>query len=346
MSNHRPHVLVLYQFSPDAQNVRLANLRFFVHNGITRSVHNTATYRVAVNDYNYTAGGVNPPYADGGSWQLKPHVPNSVEANGTHAAIALLEHHNAKREVPVVHCIVRPNAGYDFGSHLDSLVAESRRLGILEGVMGLPYGAYIFLNCGTIGPLVPSYMPTDWHWTDGFVSKLTAIGRASGGVALCGTSIVCLPTTDPAVKQDASFYGPKVEGFAFAITNAALRYNLANGSSFQNHVTKDDTVISGEYNLPRNTLLAPQKWNIAALLTMYEGMDWRHEANWDCNGNRHPSRAKAYSGMSINPFEVIFHKPRWANKPDVALEETNLYTRWRVQSKCRRARTPHCDDTL
>ena len=126
-------------------------------------------------------------------------------------------------------------------------------------------------------------MPIGWHvrcHLEAFMDRLTALNSGSGNVALVGTSIVCLSKIDDAVVADPSYYGPKVEGFAYAITNAAIRYSISNGYSglqLGRVQTKEDAVIAGEYNLSRIVLLAPYKWSIASLLLEYRDVDFRDE---------------------------------------------------------------------
>ena len=125
-------------------------------------------------------------------------------------------------------------------------------------------------------------MPIGWHvrcHLEAFMDRLTALNSGSG-IALVGTSIVCLCKIDDAVVADQSYYGPKVGGFAYAITNAAIRYSISNGYSGLQPgrvKAKEDAVIAGEYNLSRIVLLAPYKWSIASLLLEYRDVDFRDE---------------------------------------------------------------------
>ena len=57
---------------------------------------------------------------------------------------------------------------------------------------------FIFLNSSVRGPFYPSYMPSNWQWTDAFVQLFR------GDVGIVASSITCLPSAD------AGGYGPKV----------------------------------------------------------------------------------------------------------------------------------------
>ena len=182
------------------------------------------------------------------------------------------------------------NSGFDFGSH-------GKMLQYLQRHRRLSYDYYIFLNCGTVGPILPTYMPQSWHWAEAFVNKMT------DKVGLVGTSISCLPPTD------LGGYGPIVEGFAFALSANALHTVLQHGTSFQQHSNKRAAILDGEFALTRT--LMRHNISIDCLLLAYEGIDWFDKKNWDCNTLVYPSRESSYFGTSITPLEVIFHKMWW-----------------------------------
>ena len=100
---------------------------------------------------------------------------------------------------------------------------------------------------------------------------------------------------------------------------------------FVDHATKFDAVVNGEYGLSRAILAAG--YTLDCLLYRYQGIDWRNPANWNLNDNRHPSRAGSYGGISIHPFEVVFHKWFWAHHPDapVAYEYVEKYRAWKLE---------------
>jgi hypothetical protein len=177
-------------------------------------------------------------------------------------------------------------------------------------------------------------MPKYYHWSQAFLDKLTALRPDTTDPffhndALVGTSIACLSKDDVAVQMDKSFFGPKVEGFAFAITGEALAHVRKETNAFSSHKDKVSAIISGEYNLSRTVLLAPRKWGVTSLLKQHEGIDFRDQRNWDCNNNIHPSRAGSYGlGGDIAPLEVIFHKARWHDGDRVSENIMTMYSGW------------------
>ena len=36
----------------------------------------------------------------------------------------------------------------------------------------------------------------------------------------------------------------------------------------------------------------------------YQGVDWRDEANWGCNGGQAPNGVSYYDGIDLDPYEV------------------------------------------
>lgn len=227
---------------------------------------------------------------------------------------------------PMQHTVrvwARENIGLDFGAHAHAL--REMRVGKFH------FDFYIFLNCGVIGPLVPSYMPRSWHWSSAFTDKIR------GDVGLVGTSIVCLPPTD------AGGYGPSVEGFAFSLSYKALTIVLERGTSFRNHADKVSAILDGEYAL--TDVLLQNGVGIDSLLQAYQGVNWSDSKEWNCNNLTHPSRHGSYFGISIHPYEVIFHKTKWGSESErhadalehlpVRENETNLYMQWAESSATR-----------
>jgi len=207
---------------------------------------------------------------------------------------------NRQGMTPRFETLHRENSGFDFGGHTAMLhhLDEQRGKDIAHD-----YDAFVFLNDGVAGPFMPSYMPKDWHWVSAFLDRLR------GDVGLVGTSIVCLPA------HDLGGLGPKVEGYAFAMSSRALKIVQTNGTSFRSHKNKQEAILAGEYNL--TTVLLNHGVQIDSLLKAYDGIDWRDKHEWGCNGQRHPTRAGSYFGTSLNPMEVLFHKAHWAGRKAV-----------------------------
>jgi hypothetical protein len=193
----------------------------------------------------------------------------------------------------------RENEGYDFGGHNYALNYIKNR----------NYDYYFFMNSGVIGPIVPHYF-TD-HWTSVFIKKINDFTK------LVGTTIVCLPKSDP------GGYGPKVEGFFFMTDSVGLELLKKEKTIFCNHIDKYHAVVDGEYGL--SNCIIRNGYTIDCMLPRYQGIDWTDKNNYNLNDNIHPSRQNSNFNYSINPYDVIFHKWHWKDEQDVNLNIIKQY---------------------
>lgn len=180
------------------------------------------------------------------------------------------------------------------------------------------YNSIIFINPSAVGPILPKYFPESMHWTEIFISRL------KGSVHAVSTSLVCLPLNDQGGD------GPRLEGMAFAASSYAVSLAFKNGV-FDCKKNKVDAILTGEYKFSK--VLLDNGLNIDSLLLKYGEIDWRKKENWECNNRLHPTRHNAYDGISVNPLEVVFHKPLWDTGNDIYLHEvyyneTKKYLKW------------------
>lgn len=215
-----------------------------------------------------------------------------------------------------VRVIERPNHCLDFGAY-------GAAISLLGGLRALQetYSAAIFLNPSVVGPILPKYWPRALHWSHIFLSRLTR------DVGVVGTSLVCLPETDP------GGHGPRIEGMAWAATFRALASAWQAGV-FACFKDKRDAIVNGEYGLSRAVLAAGM--NMDSLLLRYQRQDWRDSIHWACNANVHPTRNGTYGeGMSVHPLETVFHKPVWmwggSVLSTVYQHEVSEYMKWALK---------------
>lgn len=199
--------------------------------------------------------------------------------------------------LPNVTVLRRENKGYDFGGHahaLQHLQTHSQS-----------YDYYFFINSGVIGPILPYYMKQlpSFHWSQLFIQKITST------VKLVGTTIVCLP------HSDAGGYGPKVEGFFFMTDQQGIELLLQKQTIFCNHDTKHSAIVNGEYGL--STCMFEHGYSIDCMIPMYQHLDWKDSTHYTLNQNKHPSRKNSFYGMSLNPYDLIFHKWFWRGESSV-----------------------------
>ena len=188
----------------------------------------------------------------------------------------------------------KDNTGFDFGGHnfaLEYITKNSKS-----------YDYYFFMNSGVIGPILPRYF-TESHWSNIFIKKINE------KVKLVGTTIVCLPHTDP------GGYGPKVEGFFFMVDNIGLQLLKTQQNIFCNHNDKCSAIVYGEYGLSKCILNSG--YSIDCMIPKYQNIDWTNNNNYNLNNNIFPSRKNSFYGYSLNPYEMIFHKWFWHNEDNV-----------------------------
>lgn len=214
-------------------------------------------------------------------------------------------------------CVVisRENTGFDFGAHrigIDYLLNKHKC-----SIMNLPYDNFIFMNCGVIGPFLPTYYPKDMLWPSIFTSKL------NDKVKLVGTSLVTFAYNS---YQGA---GPFVEGFCFCLDKLGLNIVYNTNTVFTIHNTKEDAIHGGEYGLSK--AIRNAGYTLDCLLYKYQNIDWSNKENWiNQNNHRHPSRSNTYDGITIHPFEVVFHKWHWMHHTPVNFNYVMKYKKWKI----------------
>ena len=226
----------------------------------------------------------------------------------------------------------RQDRGFDYGGQ----GALLRKFGMdaERPTTRLNFTHFIFINSGVRGPFLPPWTPSGWHWTQAFTSLLgTKPPGSERAVHLVGTSITCLSPKDMCVEGDPRCAGPKVEGFATA-TDAVGIGLFYHSTVFEEHETKDDAVMRGEYMLSRSMLDAGH--NLASLQLAYKEVDWADRQNWRCNGYRFAARGSQYFGTSMHPFETLFHKAHWetgvpATEANVRADEMERYSVWAMR---------------
>jgi hypothetical protein len=206
-------------------------------------------------------------------------------------------------EIDNLKIIKRENIGFDFGGY-------NAALEYIDENENNKYGYFFFINSSVIGPILPHYF-TQIHWSEIFIHKI------NNKVKLVGTTIVCLPS------YDAGGYGPKVEGFFFMVDHLGLSLLRQQKTIFMNHNDKHSAIVNGEYGLSKCIL--DNGYTIDCMIRKYQGINWRNKNNYDLNEHLHPSRKNSFYGNSLNPYELIFYKWFWHNKPTVNFEIIEQY---------------------
>lgn len=192
-----------------------------------------------------------------------------------------------------VHIIRRDNIGFCFGGHAVAIEHADKLYGLNN------FDRFIFMNSGVIGPFLPSYCKED-DW------PLLLTNKINEKVKLISTCITCKHTSITC------------ETFCFALeTNSVFVQN----DDFSGCVATEDQLY--KYILDAG-------YSIDCLLKRYEGIDWSDSINWNMQVNNFVSRANAYDGISIHPFETIFFKWYWKSPQLVSFDYVDKYRDWKL----------------
>ena len=191
---------------------------------------------------------------------------------------------------------IRPNVGFDFGAHTDTLHRALDRHKATSFV-DLPYKHYIFLNGSQRGPFLPVYWPKGNAWTDVFTSKLV------DDTGLVGSSMFYHEHTG----------SPVVETWAFGLRADALDAVWKSKRIFKQHPSKHSACVAEDELAP---LVKHAGLKFTSLL-----LKFNQNGEKQTNSYKIASRPWAYEDICINPLEVVFYKTFW----DTAPESDNYY---------------------
>lgn len=200
-------------------------------------------------------------------------------------------------DLPNLRLLTVPNVNHDFGGH-----------GIAIRQLGLPadYDRMIFVNSSVRGPFGPRGM----DWLARLMASLT-----DPTILLAGSSINILNPTTPIGAMASAAFGqpgpfPHVQTTAFALRAETLRALLADGffDGCDRPLDKFDVITRYEVGLSQHLLR--RGGNIACLLDLYRGLDYRgltRNFNWaaPCGDPLYPGR---YFGRTVSPEDVMFVK--------------------------------------
>lgn len=117
------------------------------------------------------------------------------------------------------------------------------------------YNFFIFLNSSARGPFYPSYFQN--HWTDIFISRLSAKVRLVGASINCGAIAGSKPI-------------PHVQTYAFATDSAGFKLLQSRGV-FDCYQEFSDVITRGEMEASRAMFEAG--YQVASLMIRHQGVD-------------------------------------------------------------------------
>eukprot|EP00195_Chlamydomonas_chlamydogama_P010072 CAMPEP_0202914022 /NCGR_PEP_ID=MMETSP1392-20130828/62019_1 /ASSEMBLY_ACC=CAM_ASM_000868 /TAXON_ID=225041 /ORGANISM="Chlamydomonas chlamydogama, Strain SAG 11-48b" /LENGTH=431 /DNA_ID=CAMNT_0049605511 /DNA_START=282 /DNA_END=1577 /DNA_ORIENTATION=- len=162
------------------------------------------------------------------------------------------------------------------------------------------YKYFFFMNCSVRGPFLPAYARGTVHWTQPFIYRL------NDDVKLVGPTISCegSPLTDEGVGKWRR--NPHVQSYAVATDRVGLKLLLEDDKVFQCHDSRWAAIYYSELGSSAAVLSAG--YNIDCFMTRYQSVDWRDQANWECNQRFNPMGENYYDGITLDPLEVMFVK--------------------------------------
>ncbi|KAI8473473.1 MAG: hypothetical protein J3K34DRAFT_518952 [Monoraphidium minutum] len=169
---------------------------------------------------------------------------------------------------------------------------------------GVEWGthAYFVLVSGAFrGPFLPSYLQPYVHWVEPLVSRL------DDDVRLAAATLSCQPAQQPPGNASSPWRkNPRAAPGAVVTDRDGLKLLMADGQVLGCHTTPAASAYYSDAGAVAAVLRAG--FNVDSLLSRFQGVDWRDERNWGCNGGIDPAGTEeyAYDGTWLDPFEAMF----------------------------------------
>eukprot|EP00798_Chlamydomonas_sp_ICE-L_P032248 gene32248-16814_t len=133
----------------------------------------------------------------------------------------------------------------------------------------------------------------------------------SGDVRLVGSTISCEEI--PLDGNDEEGHGPVrrnafVQSHAMATDQVGLAVLLQAPDVLSCHDGMWPALYYSETGA--SAMILDAGYNIACLMIRYQGVDFRDQANWGCNGRMAPTSEHSYDGITLEPYEAVFIKVR------------------------------------
>eukprot|EP00892_Ulva_mutabilis_P002781 jgi/Ulvmu1/12503/UM009_0158.1 len=162
----------------------------------------------------------------------------------------------------------------------------------------IAYKYFVFLNSSVRGPFVPAYMKGKMHFTELMTSKLV------GDVKLVGPTINCESTFEFTTGERRQ--NPHVQSFAVATDGIGMELLVGNGNVFKCHETFQDTIFYSE--LGSSAVILDAGYTLDSFMARYDGVDWRDQQFWGCNGDVNPFNYALEDAVGLAPMELMFVK--------------------------------------
>lgn len=162
------------------------------------------------------------------------------------------------------------------------------------------YKFIVLTNSSVRGPYLPPYIPKQLPWHRLLTQRLTK------DVKLVGPVISCEGSPYQGNVSDHWRTNPHVQSYVLAMDQEALQILKKDNTVLNCYNDRWDAVYFGELGSSLAVLKAGK--NIDSLIPKYQGVDWRTQANWGCNGGINPTGELYFDGMTLGPYDVLFVK--------------------------------------
>ena len=169
------------------------------------------------------------------------------------------------------------------------------------------YKYIIFLNSSVRGPFIVSYYDSP-IWYTIFTRRL------NDHIKLVGCTINCETA-------------PHVQSYLWAFNSDTFDFLLKNTSVFTCHATKNDAINNAE--IVASQMILKSGYGIDSLMRKYQGVDFRLNVTEKCSNRMNPVFDKGSSGITLDPYEVVFVKTKDGTSPyHDNFERVRVYENW------------------
>jgi hypothetical protein len=169
------------------------------------------------------------------------------------------------------------------------------------------YKYFIFLNSSVRGPFIVSYYDSP-VWYTIFTRRL------NDHIKLVGCTINCDGT-------------PHVQSYLWTLNLETLDFLLKNTTVFACHGTKMDAIYNAE--IAASKIILKSGYGIDSLMTKYHGVDFRLNVIEKCSNQMNPAYDKGVSGITLDPYEVVFVKMKDGTSPyQDNFDRVHMYEKW------------------
>jgi hypothetical protein len=169
------------------------------------------------------------------------------------------------------------------------------------------YKYFIFLNSSVRGPFIVSYYDSP-VWYTIFTRRL------NDHIKLVGCTINCEAP-------------PHVQSYLWALNLETLDFLLKNTTVFACYEKKIDTINNAE--IVASQIILKSGYGIDSLMTKYNGVDFRLNVTEKCSNQMNPVFDKGGSGITLDPYEVVFVKMKDGTSPyHDNFDRVHMYEKW------------------